>query len=1034
MSNNLHNKTYSNSIILTRVADGESAGSFIVESNYDEILKFNTETAIVFSPEYVSFCLRDLSDFSTIQHFSEWDLGFLTQSGDFVRITGIDNKEKIGILSCFFCYNEAVTIDLTDNEFISRLVSLKDITDFSDWKTQTLYFNINELYESLSGTSDEQLVYLRQVIEEGTVTFRFAIKKNQYEIVKYLALKNGVSANMAKLHIGANDIMASVLEASLRFSAKGLEIDNGDFIIYNPTYKQESISPDTDFALKEYYILNSNNKYTKAYSYDPNAIYFSKTSSPLLYTDKSTGRLVFNGDVYAQNGLFRGEIHAETGSFNGSITATDGVIGGFIISSANYVPIEKYNPNSYNYILIDEAKKKYLLVENNSVIGKYCQITYSDAIAESGYFSEYYLLNSNQQVSSPTTGEKYRGVINESKISTYYKDLGGQLTSRDKGIILDAGQEKIIAKNIELGEGAFVADKVALGTEGGIACMLYNPSKHKISETLGGKVLEAANLLLTSNGYIRAGRMEIFGGSDENSLDGYIRSFNIDSNSQTQTGWWCIKEDGTSSFDTIYANNAHIQNSVLEIKTVQSVGSTMVFKEAWTIKKIDTTSSGVQYYLDNLANLMVNDYVMINSKVYKIKSVAKDETDQVSIIQFYNNNEVFSPEQIVMKIGSGAPTDKIEYIKAKETSRVPGRQYYIYDNGYSLWENVELDSDKDFYYRRTLPSCDCVISIQGGSSNSNFDTGVSSFSSSNSLCFSSFENIGTEASPKLSYTKHLIIGRLNESGIDELDNINGYGVYADNVYLNGSLTTRDLENGYAGINTLAGVQFLGDEYGVEDDSNIVFWGGAENNTVEGIQQAPFQVTTKGTLYAKNAIIEKSVIVGGTLSATTIKTASIYGEQDGVGAALSIYSADKGIVFKKDSNTEVFSIGTAGLKKQQSDSEKYFIDVTKSNVLFLGDFESSTGEYTTKHSGQGVSFFKSQKELGKIYQVDSQGNSGLELSIEESQEPQIKFYLTDTIFSTEANFKTNTSYGLKGDGTYTMQFKKVENEGYDIYIY
>jgi hypothetical protein len=53
-----------------------------------------------------------------------------------------------------------------------------------------------------------------------------------------------------------------------------------------------------------------------------------------------------------------------------------------------------------------------------------------------------------------------------------------------------------------------------------------------------------------------------------------------------QNGFWRINEDGTAYFDEIYLKEAHIQNSILEINTVQSVGSMMIFKDSWSILEV----------------------------------------------------------------------------------------------------------------------------------------------------------------------------------------------------------------------------------------------------------------------------------------------------------------------------------------------------------------------------------------------------------------------------------------------------------------
>jgi hypothetical protein len=68
----------------------------------------------------------------------------------------------------------------------------------------------------------------------------------------------------------------------------------------------------------------------------------------------------------------------------------------------------------------------------------------------------------------------------------------------------------------------------------------------------------------------------------------------------------------------------------------------------------------------------------------------------------------------------------------------------------------------------------------------------------------------------------------------------GTGLFAENVFLKGSLITKVGEGSYAGINTLNGAQAtvfeqkgIGSKEGY-DKSKIVIWAGAKNNKDEDI--------------------------------------------------------------------------------------------------------------------------------------------------------------------------------------------------------
>jgi hypothetical protein len=92
---------------------------------------------------------------------------------------------------------------------------------------------------------------------------------------------------------------------------------------------------------------------------------------------------------------------------------------------------------------------------------------------------------------------------------------------------------------------------------------------------------------------------------------------------------------------------------------------------------------------------------------------------------------------------------------------------------------------------------------------------------------------------RLVYSRGLTINEYGNTGLPKVflgdlsklvsdqGTYSGYGLYSNNAYLTGSLTTETYENSsYAGINTSNGTiaTRLPDEFG--DNSKIVFWGGA----------------------------------------------------------------------------------------------------------------------------------------------------------------------------------------------------------------
>ena len=1022
-------KTFSNSITIARVADGASADSIIIETSYDEILKFNTineanEDVISFSPENFKIRIYNINNENPISNFN-WALYYLNGNQEYEFIA---EKTNFNSFDEAFIY-ELPSIDANQIQIISEGYN-------------TLYLNCFKFYEILKNSSN--FTYLKENIDNGSAFFKFIyLENNKAKAVKYFTIVNGVSNDMAKLNIGANSINMAIRESSLEFSANGLALKNGDFVISDVSGEK------------------------------------------IFYTD-DLGNLTLKGNVYAESGIFKGDVYANNGYFNGTINAFDGTIGGFSIVS-NYYEATEENPNDLNdlYILLDEHPLIYKkIIKNNA--DNYLQITYENrkyyyqvyinSLEEGKYYrydtnngyveanvydinEKYYLpfnfiyyseMGNLNPVYSPITGEVYYVKIDINKISTFYKNLGPRLYSSNGEIILDGTNGNIIAENIELGAGAKIIDKIIFSSDGEhITAALYNP------EIYEGKVLQSANIFLNNEGRLYLGTLELYGGTGN--YDGYMRSVVIDKNSQYQNGEWRINEDGTAYFNNIYADNAHIQNSILEINTVQSVGSTMIFKDSWTITTLTSNSvDGKLIYtavLDNLANLEVDDYFMTNNNnFYQVLSIESDNNK--STITFEGNDNI-SKGSIITKFGKSY----IYYQLTDDSEPMPGQKYYIKNEENYEPVNVNQFEEGVEYYIKNSESPDCIISIRGESS---IEEAGTSFSSGNSLTISSF----TRDAGINTYTKHLILGDLSDSGIDDLLDIRGYGLYADNVYLNGSLITKNLESGYCGINTLSEVQFI--KKPEIDTSPIVFWGGSTTKNAEEIQKAPFQVTANGTLFCANAIIENSIFTG------EIRTAKIYGTgtEEIPEPALSILDANKGISFKKTIKTitdsveqivesELFTIGESGFYIQgqpfinfEAGTLSESNELLPSKAIFTGELHCATLDQTSIYNELGVQFGNG----GSLEQFIDVANSDVASDTISSSQLLIKFKTgseneqendakeTVALFErgrirkyVKTYFDKELYKGRKSDGSYFMEYKPSFNDdneinGYDIFIY
>lgn len=211
----------------------------------------------------------------------------------------------------------------------------------------------------------------------------------------------------------------------------------------------------------------------------------------------------------------------------------------------------------------------------------------------------------------------------------------------------------------------------------------------------------------------------------------------------------------------------------------------------------------------------------------------------------------------------------------------------------------------------------------------------------------------------------VFLGDLNKSGIKIADSqgLEGFGLYSENVYLTGSLTTQinneDSESTYAGINTLNGAT-------TTNGSKIVFWAGATG--MSSIADAPFQVTDTGSLYASQGIFEGAIISKSEIKGADIYAARIHGQLNGQSNSLTFYDASKGIIFKKgdyygkpdeqDKTIEIFSIGEKGLYS----NNKYFIDIADDYIKFIGN-EIQTSDYFTNKARTSFLHLKDNQILG-----------------------------------------------------------------------
>lgn len=518
-------------------------------------------------------------------------------------------------------------------------------------------------------------------------------------------------------------------------------------------------------------------------------------------------------------------------------------------------------------------------------------------------------------------------------------------------ITLDGTTGQIIAHDIILGAGAIIEDYIKIGD-----AFIYNPTNHR------DKFIEAGNINLNQTGILNLGSIEMHGGND--TTQAYMKSEN---------GNWLIREDGVAIFNDIYANNVHLQDTILEIGTVQAMGSLMLFKDSWSI----TNANNNIIIINGLVNLSVDDWIYSGKNIYKIVGLTQDDTmTTITLDKTYNLNDGL----IITKFGKTSD------------SQVPG----------------------------------FILSILGEQAIINDNR---AFASGNALTISDF----VEENGTLAYTKRLVLGQL-DGAVDK--NITGLGLYADNVFLNGSLTTKVDDDSYAGINTIG--EATATIFGNKDNSRIIFWAGSASSANTDIQESPFQVTEMGSIYARKGIFRDSIISDSVIQGADIYAARIHGGTTEQPSSLTIYDTSMGIIFKEGYQTaerEVFSIRADGLQQNND----YFIEIKNNKVGFYGDnfvVDTKENNYleiisnTTDGVDLSMKIISDDLSSERSYQnftndkISFGFNQGfgredsIIISKDKSQVKSLAIWLEKDVY-----FGSGTSY---------MQYKKAE-EGYDLFI-
>lgn len=415
-------------------------------------------------------------------------------------------------------------------------------------------------------------------------------------------------------------------------------------------------------------------------------------------------------------------------------------------------------------------------------------------------------------------------------------------------IILDGTNGKITAENIELGNGAEVRDQISFKGADGTIAYLQNPTLHD------GVVLSAKDIKLRTSGVLEFGDIKIFGDQ---------------TNPTIKSSLWTIDKD-KAVFNNVVAQGGTIENVVFKNSTVQGAGGIMFFKPSYSGTSISSTDTETVFIVEE-TGLKIGDHVIVNGQEGDVTTIeqtrvtisgVKFEKDKtVSIIKLYNNSLVDGKINLTDNLLIGVNSLRAEQLQNGTVGK--NEDCHLFRGGLTV----------------TLPT----------------------------VVTKTINSDETQTIVEYPNKPNLFIGDLYP-----ITGKPGYGLYGDNVYLNGTLTTKvksDKSPTYAGVNTIDGYDVDENLFKDKDASQkIVFWAGSIGEDKQNVQQAPFQVTDKGNLYAKagtftDSVFSNSKIEGSKIYGADIYTASIHGwagaSEDGDSSALNIYNTSKGIIFKEE---------------------------------------------------------------------------------------------------------------------------------------
>ena len=488
------------------------------------------------------------------------------------------------------------------------------------------------------------------------------------------------------------------------------------------------------------------------------------------------------------------------------------------------------------------------------------------------------------------------GIINAQAGGTIggFTIKGDQLISQNQDIILNGEEGTIVANNITLGKGAKIDNFIWLGKK---VKLFGADNETRVLETYKTITdstkpsVDNTNLIavttLYQDGSLKLGENINFTPSTG---EGKFGNITIDGkNSIIGGNGWSITPT-MATFSNIDLGTGTIHAARFEINQTQLVGGSMIFKQAYSGTFSKFSENGVTVGKFTFSDEQKEELKNINT------SIGEGDTD--APISFINHWVIFTSHNKLLLNGN--------------CYKVSG-----YDNGILSFNPSPFPTNSTEFPDGIIDLGEIDTENTSWTIAVNSETGsLGSFGGGRGLTITEFLNDGNDL---ITNTPRLFMGDLSGLNSIGIQGYTGVGLYCDNVYLKGEMTTEKKE---AGIST-KGEHFITDSNG-KIISSIVLWAGADNtvgadNTAtDPILNAKFRVTDNGKVYADEGFFTNSIIKG-----SNIYAANIYGTGPN-GAALSIHDTTQGIVFLKDGTETTFGIKGDGMYSTVSGTEKYII--------------------------------------------------------------------------------------------------------------